>query len=84
MQRFDFCIIFPHIIHINVYTFLPAMLKGLNATFKEVLFLTVQKALHCMYDAIIWLKVCTRNGLISNFGNKWKSGGMRSGEEGGC
>ena len=57
------------------------VLKSLNATFKHVLFLTVQKTLHCMYDIINWLKRGTRNGCF-NFRNKWKSDGGRWGDLG--
>ena len=40
------------------------MLKGLNAIFNDVLFLIAQKVLHCMNDAIILLKMGTRNGIF--------------------
>ena len=58
-------VLFFNIIPLNVYTLLPAMLKGLNAAFKQVLFLTVQNVLHCMYDVIIWLKMGTRNAFFN-------------------
>ena len=59
------------------------MFIGLNATFKEVLILTVQKVLHCMYGAIIWKKVGTGNDFYY-FGTWWKSDGVRSDENGRC
>ena len=39
--------LFFYIIPFSIYTLLPAVFKSLNATLKEVLFLTVQKVIYC-------------------------------------
>lgn len=44
------------------------MLKGLNSTFKKVIFLTPWKVLYFINDVIIWLKMGIRNGFFSTFG----------------
>ena len=41
------------------------MLKGLKVSFKEVLYLTVQKVIHCMCDVIIWPKEDTGKDFFS-------------------
>ncbi|KAK3086686.1 hypothetical protein FSP39_021974 [Pinctada imbricata] len=45
-----------------------SVLKGRDTTFKELLILTGQKAIHCKYDVIIGLKVGARASFFSVFG----------------